>query len=82
MGAFPFYRKAANGSASAAEEKKFLVPGTAGDEFGEEEELLALTQDTKSRRTEHWGPQDFQRDSHCLNVMVSREDGSVWRWVV
>ena len=77
MCAFLLCRKAANGGVLSAEERKFLVPGKAADEFGVEEELLALTQDTKSRRADHWGPHDFDRDSHCLNVMVSGEAGSV-----
>ena len=62
------YRKANNGGGSSAEEKESLV---VTDEVLDEEEL-AVTTDRKSKsgRREHWGPGKFDKDSHCLNIMV------------
>ena len=62
------YRKANNGGGSSAEERESLV---VTDELLEGEELAVTTDGkAKSERCRHWGPGKFDKDSHCLNIMV------------
>lgn len=67
------HRKAASGNASPAEERKFLVTGLSTDDLVQEEELVSYNPKSTSRCDQHWGPHNFDKDSHCLNIMVSEK---------